>query len=124
MASVDTLMTARYLADLTLYQNVQPYVLKRSPPIGVPRSNVVSDSHPELVVRSVRGHEEDFSLSQQGFQFARLELSKSSLDQNGIELQLEMARNYLQKLLNVDDVRVYEHKVCTMWKLSTCAEIV
>lgn len=106
-----TRMTIRYLADLPLYESVQPYVLNREPPPGIPRSNVTLIPYNDVIVTNARGLEDNFSLDNQGFQFSRFPLHERLDCPDSIERHLSEVQSFLQQLFNTKDVRIYEYKV-------------
>ena len=107
----ETSMTAKYIADLPIYETVKPYVLKRKPPPGLSRSNIIPDLRANVVVRNVRGNEEQYALEVCGFAFKKFE-TKEALDSvSSIEHHLHEIPAFLQPLLAAKEVRVFEYKV-------------
>jgi hypothetical protein len=103
--------TLRYLQDLPLYQSAKPYVLKRAPPPGVPRSNVRGIDCNNIIIKDVRGHEGDFCLERQGFAFGKFETKQRMDTSESIERYMAEVREYLAATLGCDDVRIFEFKV-------------
>lgn len=104
-------MTAKYIADLPLYHEEKPYVLKYKPPPGVRRSNVVLVPHSNIPVRNVRGLESTFHLDHHGFVFRTFPLEQSLDSVAGIERHLLDIQSFLKPVLGTEDVRVFEYKV-------------
>ena len=112
MAKFDeTLMTAKYIADFSIYDHVKPYVLKEKQPPGVSRSNVIPDLRQDVVVRNVRGNEEEYALKICDFAFTRFATTEELDNVFSIERHLHEIPAFLQPLLEAKEVRVFEYKV-------------
>ncbi|KAH8769124.1 hypothetical protein F5883DRAFT_65530 [Diaporthe sp. PMI_573] len=106
----DVLASLRYLKNLPLYQTTKPYVLKRRPPRGVPRSNVVQVDCGNVRIQDVRGEEDHYSLQDFGFSFHHWPLSHTIDNTDKINQYLKDVGNFVSSLFGSDDVRVFEYK--------------
>ncbi|KAI1751940.1 hypothetical protein F4782DRAFT_502695 [Xylaria castorea] len=104
-------VTLRYLQDHPIYESTKPYVMKRTPPLGVPRSNVKGIDCNDIVVHDVRGHEADFHLGMQGFAFGKLTTQQRLDTPKSIECYITEVREFLTTALGCDDVRIFEYKL-------------
>lgn len=109
-----------FLQRLPLYKEEKPYTIRYTLPEDsqIPRTNSQHEEIHGIPIQDIRGHEGEFTLSQNGFVITRLD----GMDGMGyddftredfiIEVYLPAVARKLREILGAKHVQVYEHTVC------------
>ncbi|KAI0647771.1 hypothetical protein C8Q79DRAFT_905871 [Trametes meyenii] len=87
-----------------------PYQYVEKPPVGKPSTNIGTDPHPVLV-HDARGHEKDFSLDQNGFQYVQWPSVESEFDNDERikEKYYPEVEEILKKVAGAKRVFIFDH---------------
>ena len=89
-----------------------PFTYVYNPPAGTVKTNIGSDPKP-VVVRDARGRESEFSLDQNGFQFAKhVSQEKDFVDDEKIKAQYyKEVEEILKKEAGAKRVFIFDHTI-------------
>jgi len=89
-----------------------PYTYVHDPPAGTEKTNIGADPHP-VVVHDARGHEADFSLDKNGFQYVKhVSQEKDFLDDEKIkEVYYKEVEDILKKEAGAKRVFIFDHTI-------------
>ncbi|KAI0662216.1 hypothetical protein C8Q70DRAFT_909721 [Cubamyces menziesii] len=115
MATADVLAPHDVPTTLNYYAPTDeeaPYQYVQDPPEGKAWSNIGTDPHPVLV-HDARGHEEDFSLDQNGFQYVKWpSVEKEFDDEERIKAQYyPEVEEILKKVAGAKRVFIFDHTI-------------
>jgi len=111
----DVLTSLEYLIPLPLYEIQKPYQVYTHI-ADVPESektNLAFEKHENVLINDVRGHEDDFSLEENGFEYvtAPCEADLTSQDPVQMEAYLAETKAFLETKYEADRVFCYDFRI-------------
>jgi len=104
-----------FLTKDTRYNKERPYLLIYEPPEGFPKSNIKLENHADLQLTDLRGHEDKFSLRNDGFQITsiRSKLSGEDYDDEDLvkNIYLKEVADAVREMFGAHKVQIFEHLV-------------
>ncbi|KAI0771220.1 hypothetical protein BD413DRAFT_476455 [Trametes elegans] len=109
LTPVDVPTTLNYYAPIG---EDLPYQYVEQPPEGTPPTNIGLDPHPVLV-HDARGHEEDFSLDKNGFQYVKWPSVEKEFDDDERikEKYYPEVEEILKKVAGAKRVHIFDHTI-------------
>lgn len=105
-----------FLAPLDLYKNEKPYSLRFEPDdTGLPKSNIKLERHDDIYIEDIRGREQEFSLSSDGFAIMNIHTSLTYAEFEEepkiTDVFLKEVADAVRDLTGAQHVQIFEHTV-------------
>lgn len=104
-----------FLQQDPLYAIEKPYALDYNPPPGFKRSNVSLEKCEKLKVEDIRGREDEFSFTDNGFMLMNVDVDMSPTDFNErdkvIQFYVPAIAHHVKEKLGASRVQIFEHIV-------------
>jgi hypothetical protein len=114
--SYDVFTSTFYMDREAKLEHEKPYELRFQPPKGYAAANTTWSKYSDIPVRDIRGHEEEFSISRNGFEVRNLETSLSYDDFDDTTKvegkYLKEVAQLLKERLGAARVLVFDYMVC------------
>jgi hypothetical protein len=73
-----------YIEDKDLYKSKKPYMIRDKEYIPEERSNIKLEKHFNIIINEVRGHEDEFIIEQNSFEFMKYKHALSSSNEESL----------------------------------------
>ena len=106
--------TINFIRNDTFYEEEKPYLLTYEAPGDFPSTNVKVDLH-DVKVEDIRGHEDEFTIEENGFAIMKIDttLSYNDFDDDNLvkRVYLKEVGEALKEFLGASRVQIFEHIV-------------